>query len=288
MTGYGRGECEEDGLRVTVEIRSVNYRFCEIMVRIARSSILLEEQIKNRIQEHVTRGRLDVYVNIENRCERKRKVKLDKELAVEYYNCLKELAETLKIDFQLNISQLIQCPDVIVVKEEEEDLEKVWIITERALDEALKELLSMRGREGAKLFEDFNKRKVQIAKLLEQIKVRAPLLNEELRGRLKSCLQILLGSLKVDENRLLNEVALYAEGSSITEEVVRLSCHLEQLDDVLNSTEPVGRKLDFLLQEMNREINTIGAKAADFIISSLVIEVKSELEKMREQAQNVE
>lgn len=288
MTGFGRGEWEEEGLRATVEIRSVNHRFCEVVIRVARPYLFLEERIKEEVQKRVARGHLDIYVNIVDYREKKRKVKLDKELVVAYYNCLRELAEMLKIDFQLNLHQLAQYPDVILVEEQEEDLEGFWPVVKKALDGALDQLILMRTREGARLYEDFIQRKIQIAKSLELIKQRAPFLSEEMKSRLKNRLAAFLGEFEVDEGRLLNEVVLYAERSSIAEEVVRLSSHLEQLAEMLNSPGPVGRKLDFLLQEMNREINTIGAKAADQIISPLVIEIKSELEKMREQAQNVE
>jgi len=288
MTGFGRGEWEKEGLRATVEIRSVNHRYCEIMTRIARPYLFLEERIKERVQKRIVRGHLDVYVNLEDYREKKRKVKLDKELVMAYYHMLKELAELLKIDFRLDIHQFAQYPDVIIIEEQEEDRESFWPVIKKAVDEALEQLVLMRTQEGAKLYEDFIRRKIQIGKYLETIKQRAPSLSEELGSRLKNRLQTLLGDLEVDEARLLNEVVLYAERSSIAEEVVRLSCHLEQLEEMLNSSGPTGRKLDFLLQEMNREINTIGAKAADQIISPLVIEIKSELEKMREQAQNVE
>ncbi|MDH7576480.1 MAG: YicC family protein [Bacillota bacterium] len=288
MTGFGRGEWKEEGLRATVEIRSVNHRFCEIVIRIARPYLFLEERIKEEVQKRVARGHLDIYVNIEDRREKKRKVKLDKELVLAYYNCLRELAEMLQIDFQLNPYQLAQYPDVIIVEDQEGDLETFWPVVQKALEDALDQLILMREREGSRLYEDFIQRRTQIAKTLELIKERGPLLSEEIRSRLKNRLHALLGDFEVDEARLLSEVVLYAERSSIAEEVVRLSCHLEQLAEMLDSLGPVGRKLDFLLQEMNREINTIGAKAGDHYISPLVIEVKSELEKMREQAQNVE
>ncbi|HHW41496.1 MAG TPA: YicC family protein [Syntrophomonadaceae bacterium] len=288
MTGFGSGKAVEAGLKVSIEIRSVNHRFCEIMVRIPRPYISLEERIKQEIQKRVVRGHLEVYVNIEDEGEKKRNVKLDKDLVIAYYNCLRELAEMLNIDFQLNVIQLAQFPDVIVVEEQEEDLEKAWAVLQKALNEALEQLVSMRVREGKRIFEDFTERKTRISEILSTIERRIPVLNQELMNRLKSRLQAMLEDAEIDEARLLSEVVLYAERSSITEEIVRLSSHLEQLTEMLHSTEPVGRRIEFLIQEMNREINTIGSKAADLVISPLVIEVKSELEKMREQVQNVE
>jgi uncharacterized protein (TIGR00255 family) len=288
MTGFGRGEAEVSGLKATVEIRSVNHRFSEVMVRMARSYFSLEDRIKEQVQKVVVRGHLDIYVNLEDQREKKRIVKLDKDLLVAYYNCLKEMAETLHIEFQTDLNQIARYPDILVVEESEEDLEAVWSAVQKALTEALGQMIRMRRNEGARLGSDFNQRKEKIAKILVEIKERVPRLGEELRSRLKSRMQVLLGDVEVDETRLLSEVVLYVERSSVTEEVVRLSSHLEQLSEILHSDGPVGRKIEFLIQEMNREINTIGSKAADLVISPLVIEVKSELEKMREQAQNLE
>lgn len=288
MTGFGRGEYEEAGLHATVEIRSVNHRFSEIVVRISRPYLLLEERIKNKVQTDIARGHLDIYVNIENRREKKRNVKLDKELVVAYYNCLKEMAKTLAIDFQLKLDDLAQLPDVLVVEEKEEDLDEAWAVVEKALAEGMAHLAEMRVREGARLCEDLIFRKSRITGYLEEIKQRAPLLSEELRNRLKSRLHALVDDCEIDEARLAAEVVMFAERSSIAEEIVRLSSHLGQLEEFLQLEGSVGRKIDFLLQEMNREINTIGAKAADLVISPLVVEIKSELEKMREQIQNIE
>lgn len=288
MTGFGRGEAEVSGLKATVEIRSVNHRFSEVMVRMARSYFSLEDRIKEQVQKVVVRGHLDIYVNLEDQREKKRIVKLDKDLLVAYYNCLKEMAETLHIEFQTDLNQIARYPDILVVEESEEDLEAVWSAVQKALTEALGQMIRMRRNEGVRLGSDFSQRKEKIAKILVEIKERVPRLGEELRSRLKSRMQVLLGDVEVDETRLLSEVVLYVERSSVTEEVVRLSSHLEQLSEILHSDGPVGRKIEFLIQEMNREINTIGSKAADLVISPLVIEVKSELEKMREQAQNLE
>jgi uncharacterized protein (TIGR00255 family) len=288
MTGFGRGEAEIDGLKVTVEIRSVNHRFSEVIVRIARSYFLLEERIKEAVQPVINRGHLDIFVNLEDRREKRRNVKLDKELVVAYYNCLREMAETLHFDFQPDLYRLAQYPDLIAVEEQDTDIDEVWSVARLALNGALEQLLMMRVREGDRLCQDFVERRQTIDKDLGEIRSRVPQLGEELRQRLHNRMQALLGDVEVDENRLMSEVVLYAERSSITEEVVRLSSHLDQLLEILNGTGTAGRKIEFLLQEMNREINTIGSKAADLIISPLVIEIKSELEKMREQAQNLE
>ena len=279
---------EQDGLQAAVEIRSVNHRFCEVVVRIARQFIPLEERIKEQVQSRVARGHLDIFVTLVDHHEKKRNVKLDKELVVAYYNCLRELAEIMQIDFQPDVFRVAQYPGVIVEEETRDDLEIVWVSVQKALTEALQHLISMRAREGEQLTRDFASRKVRIGNIVNEIQERSPQLEDELRSRLRKRLQSLMTDGEIDEMRLTTEVVLFAERSSITEELVRLNSHLEQLDEMLKSSSPVGRKIDFLIQEMNREINTIGAKAADQTISPLVIEVKSELEKMREQVQNVE
>jgi len=288
MTGFGRGEYGENGLQATVEIRSVNHRFREITVKIQRAYLLLEERIKSQVQEEVARGHLDVFIKIEDRREKKRNVKLDKELVLAYYNCLREIAEMLDIDLQLQADRLSQFPDVVSVEEKEEDLEGVWKVVQVSLRESLGQLLEMRSREGGRLYEDFMSRRNSICGFLEEIKGRSPQLSVELRTRLKNRLQQLLEEHEINETLLANEVILFAERSSITEEIVRLDSHLEQMEETLQLGEPVGRRIEFLLQEMNREINTIGSKASDLVISPLVVEIKSEIEKMREQAQNIE
>jgi uncharacterized protein (TIGR00255 family) len=288
MTGFGRGEHSDNGLHATVEIRSVNHRFREITVRMPRTYLQLEEKIKKMVEEKVVRGHLDIFVKIEDNREKKRNIKLDKELVLAYDKCLREMAKMLDIELQLGIDSLLGFPDVLVVEETEEDIDNVWKVVQVSLREALDQLLEMRTREGAKLYEDLMLRRNNICGFLKEIKEREPQLGEELMSRLKNKLQQLLEEHEIDEARLANEVVLFAERSSITEELVRLTSHLEQLEEILQSGEPVGRRIDFLIQELNREINTIGSKASDLVISPLVVEIKSEIEKMREQAQNIE
>lgn len=288
MTGFGRGEYEDNGLQATVEIRSVNHRFREITVRMPRIYLQLEEKIKKMVEEKVVRGHLDIFVKIEDNREKKRNIKLDKELVLAYYNCLREMAKMLDIEHQLDLVRFSQFPDLLIVEENEESLDEVWKVVQASLGDCLEQLLEMRTREGVKLQEDFMCRRDSIYHYLEDIKEREPQLGEELRSRLQEKLQQLLEEHEIDEARLANEVVLFAERTSITEEIVRLASHLDQLKKILQTGEPVGRRLEFLIQEMNREINTIGSKASDLVISPLVVEIKSEIEKMREQAQNIE
>lgn len=288
MTGYGRSETEQDGLQAAVEIRSVNHRFCEVVVRIARQYMNLEERVKEQVLSQVSRGHLDIYVTIVDNNEKKRNIKLDKDLLVAYHKCLRELAEIMQINFQPDVFRFAQYPGVLVQEEAEEDLEIVWVLVQKALAEALQHLVGMRTREGEQLTRDFELRRERLGSIVDEIEMRSPQLEEEIRSRLWKRLQALATDCEIDQMRLTTEVVLFAERSSITEELVRMHSHLEQLAEMLNSDSPVGRKIDFLIQEMNREINTIGSKAADLMISPLVIEAKSELEKMREQVQNVE
>lgn len=288
MTGYGRCDAEQDGLQAAVEIRSVNHRFCEVVVRIARPFMHIEERVKEQVLSQVSRGRLDVFVTIVDNNEKKRNIKLDKDLLVAYHECLRELAEIMQIEFQPDVFRFAQYPGMIVEEDAGEDLERVWAVVQRSLAGALQQLVSMRTREGERLARDFGLRRERMGSIVDDIEMRSPQLEEQLRFRLWKRLQALAADSEIDQMRLTTEVVLFAERSSITEELVRMHSHLEQLAGMLRSDSPVGRKIDFLIQEMNREINTIGSKAADLTISPLVIEAKSELEKMREQVQNVE
>lgn len=288
MTGFGRGEYGDNGLHATVEIRSVNHRFREIAVRIPHAYLILEATIKNQVEEKVARGHLDIFVKIEDYREKKRKVKLDKDLVLAYDKCLREMAKMLDIEFHMGVDSLSGFPDIMSVEEKEEDVDDVWKVVQVSLQESLEQLLEMREREGAKLYADLMFRRNSVYSFLEDIKEREPQLSEELRSRLKNRLQQLLEEHEIDEALLANEVILFAERSSITEEIVRLSSHLDQLEEILQAGEPVGRRIEFLMQEINREINTIGSKASDMVVSPLVVRIKSEIEKMREQAQNIE
>ncbi|KAB2954479.1 YicC family protein [Heliorestis acidaminivorans] len=288
MTGYGRGEAVGSGQQVTVEVKAVNHRYSEVVVRIPRTYMSLEEAIKKQFQKGVSRGRVDVFVNIEQLGEVNGKVKVDKNLALQYYQSLKELAEELSLPSDFSVHQFINLPEVITLTEEEEDLEALSELASKAAQKALDSLLSMRINEGTVLYEDLLNRIELIKDLTEKIKERAPLLVGEYRQKLQERLKEYLDQIPVDEQRVAIEVALFADRVSITEELVRLWSHLEQFEKALNLKEPVGRKLDFIIQEMNREVNTIGSKANDLEISRHVVNFKSELEKIREQVQNVE
>lgn len=288
MTGFGRGEAWGLGYHFSLEVKSVNHRFLEILVKMPRNFSLLEENIRKVIQDRVNRGRIEVYVNVKETEEKRRLAKVDKELALSYDNSLKELAQLLNTAYKSDIYSLVTLPEILSIEDEETDVKALWPILEVALQGALAEVEQMRQNEGARLFKDLLSRLDLLRDLQRTVLSRAPLVVTEYRERLRERLAVLLADMSFDETRLMMEVALFADKASIEEELVRLESHFEQFEKAFHSSEPIGRKLDFLVQEMNREINTIGAKANDLIISHQVVEGKSELEKIREQIQNIE
>ena len=288
MTGFGRGEVLLPGKRITVEIRSVNHRYCEVVIRMPRTYSALEEKIRRAIQSRVARGRLEVLVNVVQEEGQETLVKVDKELGLAYYNSLRELGNFLQISAEISAEQLSRLPGVLVLQEEEVDLVEFWGGLETALDEAMQSLIGMRESEGMRLERDLIHRIDRIAQFINDLSMQEPLVVTSYRDRLAQRIKEMISESLVEESRLATEVAIFAERSSITEELVRINSHLLQFQRIIKAAEPVGRKLDFLIQELHREINTIGSKANDTVISHLVVEVKGELEKIREQLQNVE
>ncbi|MGI6119462.1 MAG: YicC/YloC family endoribonuclease [Desulfosporosinus sp.] len=288
MTGFGRGEASKNGYQVSIELKSVNHRFLEIVVRSARNFSSLEDRIRKILQEKFQRGRIEVYLNVVETEERKRLVKVDNDLALSYDKVLKDLSLVLHTTYETDIYHLVTLPEVLSVIELEIDLDIIWEACAEALRIASDSLSQMRRIEGEKLTLDLFHRIDLITEYLQQIAERAPFVVIDYQERLRDRIQTLLGEVELDETRLANEVAYFADRASITEELVRFDSHLAQGRAALRSNEAVGRRLDFLVQEMNREINTIGSKANDLIIGQQVVSVKSELEKVREQIQNLE
>lgn len=288
MTGYGRGENEQDGKSFTVEIRSVNHRFCEVVIRLPKYYVALEDRIRKLIQEQVSRGRLDVFVIVDDRAGGNKSIRVDKGLAMAYYSALEELRETLGIEEKPGIVDIARLPDVIVMEEIQDDLDRLWPVLSLALVKALDGLIGMRATEGMRLKEDLFSRVERLTEFTGAVAQRAPLVVTEYRDKLESRLKELAADVEIDENRLAAELAVFADRSSIAEELVRLRSHFHEMKNTLEMDEAVGRKLDFLVQELNREYNTIGSKSNDLEISSLVIKAKSEVEKIREQVQNIE
>lgn len=288
MTGFGRGENVGHKKQAVVEIKSVNHRYSEILVKMPRQYSHLEERLRRNILNYISRGRVEVYVKLEDTGLKTREVQVDKELALAYYKALKELAALTDSTFDISVTEIAQLPDVLKIEEPEEDLEEIWKDIEDSLQMAIGSFLEMRTIEGQKLETDLRERLSAIESVTRRIEVKSPQIVDIYRDKLKMRIKEIMDNGQVDENRLALEVALFADKCSIAEEVVRLNSHIQQFLATLNESGAVGRKLDFLLQEMNREVNTIGSKGNDLEITQNVVELKSELEKLREQIQNIE
>lgn len=288
MTGYGRCEHIDESRKIVIDIRSVNHRYCDVSVKVPRSYAYLEEKIREYMSGEISRGKVEVFVYIENYTNEEKVVTLDNVLAENYYNVLKELKETYNLRNDIGLSDLSRFSDIFITRHQEEDKDKVWEMVSDCLKGAVEDFVSMRMREGERLKENLLERADAIKSLIAEIEKRTPEIVSEYEKRLRERMEELLGDLKVDEGRLLTEVGIMADRVCIDEELVRLKSHFVELTKILALSEPVGRKLDFLVQEINRETNTIGSKANDFGIAKNVVEIKSEIEKLREQIQNIE
>lgn len=288
MTGYGRGECSEGGLKIIAEIKAVNHRYSEIIIKQPRQYLALEEQIKKLIMSQIKRGRIEVFIKAQTTEDAKANVHLDQEKALQYHKDLNQLAEQLGEAYILDIYQLAALPGVIVEEEAEEDMKAVWPVLKQALEEALAQHMAMRQMEGERIRLDMLDKLQGLKRIAADIASRSGEVLEAYRAKLRARIAELTDGVEINEERLAQEVAYFAEKSCIDEELVRLSSHFAQFEQIINGAGDVGRKLDFLVQEMNRETNTIGSKANDLTIAQLVVEMKSELEKIREQVQNIE
>lgn len=288
MTGYGRGSSDSNGRSFNVEIKSVNNRYLDIYIRLPRGINALEDRVRKYVASKVYRGKIDVYINQERFGEDDVAVNVDENVAAAYYNALNTLKKRFGLTEDITLSQLANYPDVISMEKKEEDIEVIWDILVKALDQAIELFVEMRSSEGTKLGKDIKERCQLIKIKVEEIENRSSGVVDEFREKIKVRITEYLKEIEIDEARLLNEVAFFADKSSITEEIVRLKSHISQLENTLGDKDTIGRKLDFLIQEMNREINTIGSKANDLYITNIVVDVKSELEKIREQIQNIE
>jgi len=288
MTGYGRGDSSSDLFRVVAEARSVNHRYLEIVPRMPRALLALEDRVRRSIAERVVRGRLDVTIAVEFLGQSPKTVKVDSTLGVEYFRALTELKDLLGIPGQVVISDVVSLPEVLTVEEKTIDPEQVWPLVSSSVLACMDALVDMRGREGERLASDLSKRILSIISTVDRVEPRSPAVVQEYRERLEKRLSEIVPRAVMDEPRLSLEVALLAERSSITEEIVRTRGHLAQIQETLRTEEACGRKLDFLLQEVNREVNTISSKSSDLSIAEAAVMIKSELEKIREQVQNLE
>ncbi|MBI3852137.1 MAG: YicC family protein [Verrucomicrobia bacterium] len=290
MTGYGRGECAQDGFKITVELSSVNRRQSDISVNLPRELEPLESRLRDEINRGIARGRLTVRVSLHSADEKAGgKVRLNAALARAYAREFRKLARSLKLTDPVSLELLARAPGVLQTDEPVTDADDFWPAVEKATQKALTGLVKMREREGAHLAHDLKSRMAVIRQSVARVRKQAPEVakryQEQLRERIKNAGLEVPG---LEDERLLKEVIYFADRSDVSEEITRLESHFQQFEDCLKSREPVGRTLDFLSQEMNREINTLGAKANDSLISREVVVLKAELEKFREQAQNVE
>ena len=287
MTGYGRATLERDGRQLTVELKSVNHRFLDLNFRMPRSFSFLEEDMRKQIGRAISRGHADIFVSYRNLREDAKKVAVDMALLTAYQKALDEIRDASGCADDRTLMSLARFGDVLVITEQEEDQEALRTLMRETLGEALNGLCGMRAREGLELKKDLTARIEALKGLSGEIGERYPATIADYTQRLKARVVELIGQ-NIDEQRLAQEVAIMADRSAISEELVRLQSHFQQMDEMLCGDEGMGRKLDFVVQELNREVNTISSKSQDIPITQMVVLAKAEIEKMREQVQNVE
>ncbi|NLM26167.1 MAG: YicC family protein [Firmicutes bacterium] len=287
MTGFGRSEVNRDGWSVSADVKSVNHRYLDISIRLPKGYQILEETIRPLVQERFARGRIEIYLKIEELGEKDRIVKIDKGLLQGVINEWKALQAELPLP-DLTFDNIFQIPDLIQIPEHGVDWESLASVVSEVINQCLDNISLMRQKEGEELTTDILHKLGNVEHLIQEITVLEPLVVENYRARLKERLQELLQGTTLTEERFEAEVAIFADRASIDEEIVRLLSHVQQFNQSILEDVPVGRKLDFIIQEMNREVNTIGSKANDYNIARLVVELKSELERLREQVQNLE
>ena len=288
MTGYGRARQERNGRNITVEVRSVNNRYLDCAVKMPRAYIFAEDAMKALVQKYISRGKVDVFVTVDAVTADQTVVQVNEPLARSYYQALSRLREMFSLEDELSASTLARFPDVLAVTKAEEDLEMISADICAVLEEALTAHRQMRSVEGEKLFSDIAGRADTIESVVAKVEERSPQTVSEYRARLEAKMREVLQSTTIDESRILTEAAIFADKIAVDEETVRLRSHLSQLEHMLAGGGPVGRKLDFLIQEVNRECNTIGSKCNDLTIARDVVNMKAEVEKIREQVQNIE
>ncbi len=288
MTGYGRHEASCGGMDMVVEIKSVNHRYYEYTSRLPRAYGFLDEKLKSYLQTKISRGKVEIYLWIDTTDAPGSQVTVNHTLARGYLQALQELAETYQLRNDVSVSALSRYPDILTVHKQPEDEDAIWEAVRPVVDVALDRFVAMREREGAKLREDILSRGRTILEAVAVVEERSPQTVQAHMDKVQARMKELLGSAQVDEQRLLTEAALFADKIAVAEETVRLRSHIEQLEHMLAGDEAVGRKLDFLVQEMNREANTIGSKSQDVQLARVVVDIKAEIEKIREQIQNIE
>lgn len=288
MTGFGRCEVEESNRKVTVEMKSVNHRYLDVNIKMPKKLSFFESSIRNELKNYVQRGKIDIFISYEDFSENNVCIKYNKELAAEYLKYLRDMSEEFGLDDDIRVSTLSRYPEVFSMEEQMVDEEEIWKVLSKAIAGAAENFVETRIKEGKNLADDLI---AKLDKMLEHvafIEERSPQIIDEYRRKLEDRVKELLGDANVDENRLLTEVTIFADKVCVDEEIVRLRSHIETTKHTLIDGGSIGRKLDFIAQEMNREANTILSKANDLTISNRGIELKTEIEKVREQIQNIE
>lgn len=288
MTGFGRCEVEEGNRKVTVEMKSVNHRYLDVNIKMPKKLSFFESSIRNELKNYVQRGKIDIFISYEDFSENNVCIKYNKELAAEYLKYLREMSEEFGLDDDIRVSALSRYPEVFSMEEQMVDEEEIWKVLAKAIDGAAESFVETRIKEGQNLADDLIAKLDGMLEHVAFIEERSPQLMEEYRKKLEDKVKELLLDAAVDENRLLTEVTIFADKVCVDEEIVRLKSHIETTKQTLKDGGSIGRKLDFIAQEMNREANTILSKANDLDISNRGIELKTEIEKVREQIQNIE
>ena len=288
MTGYGSAKGTVEGLEITVELKSVNNRYLDTSVRLPRSFLFAEEAIKSEVQSHISRGKVDVFISVDSSAAGDMTVKVNEPLLRGYIEAIRHISEEYSLANDMTALSVSRFPDVLSVEKKDLDAEAISAGICAIAEEALQDFDAMRQREGAKLRDDVLSRLETIDRLVSVVETEAPKTVDEYRKRLEQKMQEVLGATGIDENRILAEAAIFADHIAVDEETVRLRSHMSQLTTMINGNSPTGRKIDFLIQEFNREANTIGSKCQNSQIAHVVVDLKSEIEKIREQIQNIE
>ena len=289
MTGFGRKDYRDEEIDCSIEIKTINHRFRDFFVKIPKTLNPIEEKIRNTVSQSVARGRIEIFIKYTELGTKNRRIVFNRDLAKNYISVLNEIRRLdSMIGDDLSLSLISKFPDVIMIEEDIDDYESIWLKIQPVLEKTLDEVAASREREGNALKNDIVNRCRVIGNQVKKIKEKSPDMLARYRDELREKISSYVESVEIDEKRLLTEVALMTDKLNIDEELTRLQSHLDRLEGMVEETEPVGRKLDFLIQEVNREINTIGSKASDLAIANIVVDVKSEIEKIREQIQNIE
>ena len=288
MTGYGRNEAVFDGKKISCEIKSVNHRYSDYSVKVPRYYGFMEDRVRKFVSEYISRGKVDIYISIENFGETDREILLNEGIAKTYIDALLKLRDTFGLSDDISVMSVARYSEIFKTQKVEEDEEELWNAVVEVMKPAVLQFVEMREREGERILDDLSKRVEYMRGLAKKVEERSDITVEEYKNRLYSKIKEVLEDRNIDEGRVLTEVAIFADKVAVNEELVRLESHFNEFYEIVNKNEPAGRKLDFLIQEINREINTTGSKANDIEIAKIVVELKGETEKLREQVQNVE